>query len=68
MQNVIIAKCILHAVETGGTLFGRGGIKLHTAETSWEALDLHRRIKADLIITEFSQQGMNGAQLCSAIR
>jgi len=68
MKNVIIATSILHAVETGGTLFGRGGIKLHAADTSGEVLDLHRRIKADLIITDFSQPGMNGAQLCSAIR
>jgi hypothetical protein len=52
MKSLIIAKSILHAVETGGTLFERGGIKLHTAETSGEVLDLHRRIKADLIITE----------------
>ncbi|NTW57939.1 MAG: response regulator [Nitrospirae bacterium] len=68
MKNVIIAKSILHAVETGGSLFGRGGIKLHAAETSGEVLDLHRRIKADLIIIEFSQPDMNGAQLCTAIR
>jgi CheY-like chemotaxis protein len=68
MKNVIIARSILHAVETSGTLFGRGGVKLHAADTSEEVLGLHRRIKADLIIAEFSQPVMNGAQLCSAIR
>jgi len=68
MKNVIIGKSILHAVETGGTLFGRGGVKLHAVDTSEEVLDLHRRMRSDLIITEFSQPVMNGAQLCSAIR
>jgi CheY-like chemotaxis protein len=68
MKNVIIAKNVLDVVEKSGTLFGRGGVKLHPAGTSEEVLDLHRRIKADLIITEFSLPTMNGAQLCSAIR
>ena len=68
MKSIIIANSILPAVEKSGTLFGRGGVKLHPAGTSEQVLDLHRRIKADLIITEFSLPVMNGAQLCSAIR
>jgi CheY-like chemotaxis protein len=68
MKNIIIAKNVLHTVEKSGTFFGRGGVKLHAAGTSEEVLDLHRRIRADLIITEFSLQDMNGAQLCAAIR
>jgi hypothetical protein len=52
MKNVTIAKSIRHAVETDSPLFGRGGIKLPAADTSGEVLDLHRRIKADLIIIE----------------
>ena len=68
MKNIIIAKSVLQAVVKSGTFFGRGGVKLHTAGTSEEVLDLHRQIKADLIITEFSAKDMNGAQLCTAIR
>jgi CheY-like chemotaxis protein len=68
MRNVIVAKSVLHAVEKSGTLFRRGGIQVHTAISSEEVLDLHRRIKADLIITEFSLPVMNGVQLCSSIR
>ena len=68
MKNIVIAKRILQAVEKSGTFFGRGGVKLHAAGTSEEVLDLHKRVKADLIITEFSLPVMNGAQLCSAIR
>jgi CheY-like chemotaxis protein len=68
MKNIIIAKSVLPVVEKSGTLFGRGGVKLHPADSSEQVLDLHRRIKADLIITEFSLPVMNGAQLCSSIR
>jgi len=68
MKNLIIAKNILQAVDKSGTLFGRGGIRVRPAATSEEVLDLHRRIRADLIITEYSLPVMSGAQLCSAIR
>lgn len=68
MKNIIIAKSILPAVEQSGTLFGRGAVRLHAAGSSEDILDLHRRIRADLIITDFSLPVMNGAQLCSAIR
>jgi len=37
-KNVIIAKRILHAVETDRTLLGWGGNKLHAVDTSGEAL------------------------------
>jgi CheY-like chemotaxis protein len=68
MKKLIIAKSVLETIGKGNTLFGRGGIEVHAAGTSEDALDLHRRIKADLIITDFSLPKMNGAQLCSAIR
>jgi len=68
MKNVIITKNILDEVEKSGTLFGRGGVKLHPAVSSSDVLELHRRLKADLIITDFSLPVMNGAQLCAAIR
>jgi CheY-like chemotaxis protein len=68
MKNVVIAKSILPAVDKSGTLFGRGGLRLHPVDTSEEMLDLHRRIKADLIIAEFSQPVMSGAELCTVVR
>ena len=68
MKNVVISKSILRAVEKDGTLFGRGGLRVHATDTSEEMLELHRLIKAHLIIAQFSQPAMNGAQLCSAIR
>jgi len=68
MKNIIIAKSILDAIDTGASLFKRGGVKLHAAATSEHMLDLHRRIKADLIIADYSQPVMNGVKLCSAIR
>lgn len=68
MKNVIIAQAVLDAVELSTTLFGRGSIKLYPARSSEDILDLHRRIKADLIITEFSFPVMGGVRLCSSIR
>jgi CheY-like chemotaxis protein len=68
MKNIIIAKSILDAIDKGSSLFGRGSVKVHSAGSSEEVLDLHRRIKADLIITEFSFPVMGGVRLCSAIR
>jgi CheY-like chemotaxis protein len=68
MKNVIIAQTILDAIELSTTLFGRGSIKLHPVRSSEEILDLHRRMKADLIITDHSLPEMGGVRLCSAIR
>jgi CheY-like chemotaxis protein len=68
MKNVIIAQTILDAIELSTTLFGRGSIKLYPAQSSEDILDIHRRMKADLIITEFSLPEMGGVRLCSAIR
>lgn len=68
MKKVIIAQTILDAIELSTTLFGRGSITLHPARSSEEILDLHRRIKADLIITEYSFPVMGGVRLCSSIR
>lgn len=68
MKKLIIAKNVLETIGQGNTLFGRGGIEVHTAGTSEEVLDLHRGIRADLIITDFTLPTMSGAELCAAIR
>jgi len=68
MKKVIIAQTILDAVEQSTTLFGRGSIKLYPARTSEDILELHRQIKADLIITEHVFPAMGGIRLCSSIR
>jgi len=68
MKKVIIAQTILDAIEHGSTLFGRGSIKLHPARSSEAIVDLHRQIKADLIITDFSLPVMDGVRLCSSVR
>jgi CheY-like chemotaxis protein len=68
MKKVIIAQTIVDAIEQSSTLFGRGSITLYPARSSEEILELHRKIKADLIITEFSFPVMGGVRLCSSIR
>jgi len=68
MKKVIIAQTILDTIVQSGTLFGRGSIDLYPAGSAEKILDLHRQIKADLIITEFSIPVMGGVRLCSSIR
>jgi CheY-like chemotaxis protein len=68
MKKVIIAESVLGAIENGNTLFGRGGIALHTASTSEEIIALHREHKADLIVVDFALPVMGGARLCAFIR
>jgi CheY-like chemotaxis protein len=68
MKKVIIAQTVLDVIEQSSTLFGRGSIDLYAAGSAEEILDLHRQIKADLIITEFSLPVMGGVRLCSSIR
>ena len=68
MKKVIIAQTVLDAIEQSSTLFGRGSIDLYPARSSEEILELHRQIKADLIITEFSVPVMGGVRFCTSIR
>lgn len=68
MKKVIIAQTILTAIDQNKTLFGRGSIDLYPARSSEEIMELHRRIKADLIITESDLPVMGGIRLCSSVR
>jgi CheY-like chemotaxis protein len=68
MKKVIIAQTVLDAIEQSTTLFGRGSINLFPARSSEDILDVHRQIKADLIITEYALPEMGGVRLCSSIR
>ncbi len=68
MKKIIISEGVLVAVRTVDSLFGRGGIRTIPARSSEEVLQLHRRHRADLIVTEFSLPAMGGAGLCREIR
>ncbi len=68
MKKVVIAESVLREIESGNTLFGRGGIAVYSARTSEEILELHRTNKADLIVADFDLPVMGGAKLSSLIR
>jgi len=68
MKKIIIAQNILRDMEGHDTLFRRGSIKLFTAQSSEEIVDLHSVNKADLIITDYALPVMGAAKLCTAIR
>lgn len=68
MKKIIIAWGIMDAIGGRDTLIGRGNIKVFTARTSEEILNLHEVHRADIIITELLLPLMDGVKLCSAIR
>ncbi len=68
MKKILIAENILKAAGNANSLFSRGGIEIHSAKTSEELLDLHRRLHGDIIVTDFALPVMGGAKLCAAIR
>ena len=68
MKKLIIAEDILAVFDRPEALFRRGTIEVHPARTAEEMLDLHREIKADLIVADAAQPVMGGAKLCSSIR
>ena len=68
MKTIIIDENVLGALGTGSSIFGRGGIALCPAATSEEILELHRRKRADLIISDHALPAMGGIRMCSAIR
>ncbi len=68
MKKVIIAQVVLEALDGAHSLFSRGGIKVFPARTSEEIFELHRRRKADLIITDQALPVMGGAALLAKIR
>ncbi len=68
MKKIIIAQNILKAVGGVESLFGRGGIEVHPAQTSEDVLVLHRKVKADLIVADLALPVMGGVQLTRSIR
>lgn len=68
MKKIIIAENILKTVDSSNSIFRRGGIEVHSAKTSEELLELHRRHNGDIIIADFALPVMGGAKLCAAVR
>ena len=68
MQKIIITQDIKALLDREETFLKRADVRLFSAVSNEEALDIHRTEKADLIIAELDARGMNGELLCATIR
>jgi CheY-like chemotaxis protein len=50
------------------TVLERGDLQIFTAATAEEGLDIHRKEKVNLLLTELELPGLGGDELCSRIR
>jgi CheY-like chemotaxis protein len=68
MKKILIAHTIHEQLKADPSFLGRADLTVLTVETNDRLLELHRREKADLIITELELPGMPTERLCSLIR
>jgi len=68
MNKVFVAQDLLPFIEEQRSILNRANVRLFTAPTAEEAMELHRRERMDLIIADLNMPSMGGDGLCSAIR
>lgn len=68
MNKIFIAKELKPLIEKTKSLLNRQKLRLFTADTADEALEIHRREKLDLIIADIGMPDIGGDGLCTRIR
>jgi CheY-like chemotaxis protein len=68
MKKILIAKNIHGALQKNSTFLNGTDFTVFVAETNDEVLNIHRKERVNLIITDLDMPGMSSEQLCSAIR
>ena len=68
MKKLLLVGNIQEFMATEKNILNRACIKILTAGSGEEALDIHKTERADLIITELDMPGISGDKLCSIIR
>lgn len=68
MKKVIIADEIKSLLEKEKSFLNRSCIRIFTAASNTEILDIHKKEKAELIITRLDVTEMCGEEFCSTIR
>lgn len=68
MKKIVIAQDIDAILKKKNTFLDRTDMRVFTATTTDEVLDIHRKVHVDLIIVAFDMPGMSSQQLCSQIR
>jgi len=67
-KKVIMPEELLRLIKRERSFLDRTGIKIFAASSNGEALALHRKEKADLIVALLDSPGMSGEELCDRIR
>jgi len=68
MNKIFVSKDLMPYIEKDGSLLRRNQVRLYTAETAEEALEVHRKERMDLIVADLNMPVMGGDQLCAALR
>lgn len=68
MKKILIVDPIESSIEKKKAVLSKPGFRLYSSHTAEEALDILREDKIDMLISELDMPGMNGDELCSALR
>lgn len=67
-KTLIAADMYIGMVRQQGNFLARGGLHVYSVKTNAEALELQRKVKADLIVTGLDLPGMSGEAFCEHVR
>jgi CheY-like chemotaxis protein len=68
MKKIVVAENINTILRKKNTFFDRADMRVFTAATTDEVLQIHRAVRVDLIIVPLDMPGMSCEQLCSLLR
>lgn len=68
MKKILLVDDLRTIVEKEKSILSRADFALFTATSGREALEIHRKEKVDLIVTDLDMPGMGGDELCLQIR
>lgn len=68
MKKIVVAQDINTILKKKNTFLNRADIRVFAATLTDEVLQIHRTVRADLLIINIDMPGMGSEQLCSLIR
>ncbi len=68
MKKIVIAQDIDEILKKRNTFLDRSDMRVFTAKTTDEVLQIHNTVRVDLIIINLDMPGMSSKQLCSQLK
>jgi DNA-binding response OmpR family regulator len=68
MKKIVIAQNLNTILRKKNTFLDRADMRVFTASSTDEVLQIHRTVRADIIIINLDMPGMSSGQLCSFLR